>query len=329
MPIARNKTSNGQKNGQKSRRDNALKPSPEEQLGTDPGPVPESVVRDDLLRLVFTTCHPVLTTESRVALTLRLLGGLTTGDVVILGRIMPASNHTFACEVVDGVTRIQAVYKPVSGERPLWDFTDGTLAFREYAAWVVSDALGWDVVPPTVLRNGPAGSGMVQLWCEPDGGVEPVDIVPEDAVPDGYLHVLDAVDDRDRPVALVHEDTRPLRRMAIFDVVVNNTDRKGGHVLAMADGHRFGVDHGVCFHTDDKLRTVLWGWAGDPLSDEETGALAALESDLADGALRRTLEPLLTEREIDRTAWRCRRLIAEGMLPIPSGGWPSIPWPPF
>jgi uncharacterized repeat protein (TIGR03843 family) len=113
--------------------------------------------------------------------------------------------------------------------------------------------------------------------------------------------VLDAVDDRDRPVALVHEDTRPLRRMAIFDVVVNNTDRKGGHVLAMADGHRFGVDHGVCFHTDDKLRTVLWGWAGDPLSDEETGALAALESDLADGALRRTLEPLLTEREIDRT----------------------------
>jgi hypothetical protein len=169
---------------------------------------------------------------------------------------MPASNHTFACEVVDGVTRIQAVYKPVSGERPLWDFTDGTLAFREYAAWVVSDALGWDVVPPTVLRNGPAGSGMVQLWCEPDGGVDPVDIVPEDAVPDGYLHVLDAVDDRDRPVALVHEDTRPLRRMAIFDVVVNNTDRKGGHVLAMADGHRFGVDHGVCFHTDDKLRTV-------------------------------------------------------------------------
>ncbi len=163
----------------------------------------------------------------------------------------------------------------MSGERPLWDFTDGTLAFREYAAWVVSDALGWDVVPPTVLRDGPAGSGMVQLWCEPDGGVDAVDIVPEGAVPDGYLHVLDAVDDRDRPVTLVHEDTRPLRRMAIFDVVVNNTDRKGGHVLAMADGHRFGVDHGVCFHTDDKLRTVLWGWAGDPLSDEETGALAS------------------------------------------------------
>ena len=256
-------------------------------------------------------------------------GDLTTGDVVILGRIMPASNHTFACEVVDGVTRIQAVYKPVSGERPLWDFTDGTLAFREYAAWVVSDALGWDVVPPTVLRDGPAGSGMVQLWCEPDGGVDPVDVVPEDAVPDGYLHVLDAVDDRDRPVTLVHEDTRPLRRMAIFDVVVNNTDRKGGHVLAMADGHRFGVDHGVCFHTDDKLRTVLWGWAGDPLSDEETGALARLAEDLAGGALRRTLEPLLTEREIDRTAWRCRRLLAEGILPIPSGGWPSIPWPPF
>jgi uncharacterized repeat protein (TIGR03843 family) len=254
---------------------------------------------------------------------------LTSGDVVVLGRIMPASNHTFAVEVVDGSTRTQAVYKPVSGERPLWDFTDGTLAFREYAAWVVSDRLGWDVVPPTVLRDGPAGSGMVQLWCEPDAGVDAVDIVPEGAVPEGYLQVLEAVDDRDRPVALVHEDTTALRRMAVFDVVINNTDRKGGHVLAMATGHRYGVDHGVCFHPDDKLRTVLWGWGGDPLTDEETGAVAALEEQLTGGALRTDLAHLLTEQEIDRTAWRCRRMLVEGTLPLPSGGWPSIPWPPF
>ncbi len=128
----------------------------------------------------------------------------------------------------------------------------------------------------------------------------------------------------------MHEDTRPLRRMAVFDMVVNNTDRKGGHVLAMADGHRYGVDHGVCFHTDDKLRTVLWGWAGDPLS--ERGDRCSRGARAGPGrrrAARATLEALLTVREVDRTAWRCQRLLAEGILPIPSGGWPSIPWPPF
>ena len=204
----------------------------------------------------------------------------------MLGRIMPASNHTFLTRL--GEEGVQCVYKPSSGERPLWDFTDGTLAAREYAAWVISDHLGWDVVPPTVLRDGPAGPGMVQLWMESDevdDEPDPVDIVPEGAVPPGYLHVLDATGADDEPVSLVHEDSEPLRRMAVFDIVTNNTDRKGGHVLPMPDGHRYGVDHGVCFHVEDKLRTVLWGWAGQRLSVAERDGVECVLDGLA-GDLR-------------------------------------------
>jgi uncharacterized repeat protein (TIGR03843 family) len=255
---------------------------------------------------------------------------LLESELVIVGRIMPASNHTFLARLGDSGT--ECVYKPSSGERPLWDFTDGTLAAREYAAWVVSAHLGWDVVPPTVLRDGPAGPGMVQLWVDVDETVEPVDVVEEAAVPPGYLHVLDATGALGEPVALVHEDSEALRRMAVFDVVTNNTDRKGGHVLPTSDGHRFGVDHGVCFHVEDKLRTVLWGWAGQPLSPEE---LAGVESVLcgldpgSDLGLRASLEELLTVREVDAVARRCERLLRVGAFPGRRGGWPSIPWPPF
>ncbi len=255
---------------------------------------------------------------------------LLDGQLVVLGRIMPASNHTFLTRLGD--EGVQCVYKPSSGERPLWDFTDGTLAAREYAAWVVSDHLGWDIVPPTVLRDGPAGPGMVQLWMEPEedleDGPDPVEVVPEGEVPPGYLHVLDATGGRDEPVELVHEDSEPLRRMAVFDIVVNNTDRKGGHVLPMPGGHRYGVDHGVCFHTEDKLRTVLWGWAGQRLSSAERAGVEGVVAGL-DGGLRDRLEDLLTVREVDAIGRRCQRLLSKGRFPIPAGGWPSIPWPPF
>ena len=251
-------------------------------------------------------------------------------QLVVLGRIMPASNHTFLTQLGD--SEVQCVYKPSSGERPLWDFTDGTLADREYAAWVVSDHLGWDIVPPTVLRDGPAGHGMVQLWMDsqetPPGRPDTVDVVAEGPVPSGFLHVLDASGADDEPVMLIHEDSDPLRRMAVFDIITNNTDRKGGHVLAMAGGHRHGVDHGVCFHTEDKLRTVLWGWAGQDLTPVE---LAGVESVLAglDADLRDSLEDLLTVREVDAIARRCERLLLVRSFPVPRGGWPSIPWPPF
>jgi uncharacterized repeat protein (TIGR03843 family) len=256
---------------------------------------------------------------------------LREGHLAVEGRIMPASNATFFGAVTLGEQRVQCVYKPVAGERPLWDFPDGTLANREVAAYAVSQALGWDVVPPTILREGPAGPGMVQAWREPDPAQLAVDLVPERKVPSGYLHVLDAYDSRDRPVSLVHEDTAPLRRMAVFDVVVNNADRKGGHVLAMTSGHRYGVDHGVSFHVEDKLRTVLWGWAGEPLDRADAAAVTTLVERLADRGdeLDAVLADLLAPHEQAAMLARCADLLAAGAMPLPSQRRPAIPWPAF
>ena len=240
------------------------------------------------------------------------------------GRIMPASNATFVGEIGD----VRVVYKPVAGERPLWDFPDGTLANREVAAYVVSEALGWDVVPHTFLRQGPHGLGMVQLWQEPDEQQAAVTVVAEGAVPAGFCHVFDGVDELDQAISLVHEDSAALRRMTVFDVLVNNADRKGGHVLEMADGHRYGVDHGVTFHPDHKLRTVLWGWAGDPLDDEERAGVGRLLAGWSDG-LEDELSHLLDEQELTRLRRRAERLLAAGRFPQPRGDWPAIPWPPF
>ncbi|MBS2938082.1 SCO1664 family protein [Nocardioides sp. J2M5] len=247
------------------------------------------------------------------------------GEITLHGRVLPASNATFVGEV-DGV---RVVYKPVAGERPLWDFPDGTLAAREVAAHAVSEALGWDVVPPTVLREGPHGIGMVQLWRDEDPDQAPVDIVAEGTVPDGFRHVFDGLDAHDRGVSLVHEDSPALRRMAVFDVVVNNADRKGGHVLPMPDGHRHGVDHGLTFHVETKLRTVLWGWVGEALVEEELDGLRRLAAAL-DGDLGQALAGLLTGPEVAVTRRRVERLLARGEFPAPaSSSYPVIPWPPF
>ena len=256
---------------------------------------------------------------------------LLDGDLLVEGRVLPASNATFLGRVGPAGATVACVYKPVAGERPLWDFPDGTLARREVAVYAVSEALGWGVVPPTVLRDGPAGVGMVQAWCEPDPGQAPVDLVPRRRVPDGYLHVLDAYDGDDRPISLVHEDSLPLRRMAVLDVLVNNADRKGGHVLAMADGHRYGVDHGVSFHVDDKLRTVLWGWAEDPLDPADAAAVARLLDRVGTTGdpLRAELDELLAGHEVDSLSARCERLLTRRRMPSPSGEWPAIPWPAF
>ncbi len=250
--------------------------------------------------------------------------GLRTGELTLHGRVMPASNATFVGEI-DGV---RVVYKPVAGERPLWDFPDGTLAEREEAAYLVSQALGWDVVPLTFRRDGPHGPGMVQLWQEPDPVQEAVTLVRNAEVPDGFLHVFDGLDERDHVISLVHEDTLELRRMAVFDAVVNNADRKGGHVLAMTGGHRYGVDHGLTFHVEHKLRTVLWGWAGDPLSDADRACLEQL-GDQLEGDLGERLGDLVTWHEVEATRRRVRRLLRVGTLPEPGQGWRAIPWPPF
>jgi uncharacterized repeat protein (TIGR03843 family) len=249
---------------------------------------------------------------------------LLTGEITLHGRVLPASNATF----VGDIEGVQVVYKPIRGERPLWDFPDGTLAGREVASYAVSDALGWDVVPFTFLRDGPHGPGMVQLWREPDDDRSAVDLVRAGAVPDGWLHVFDGVDEHDRGVSLVHEDTLPLRRMAVFDVLVNNADRKGGHVLAMAGGHRYGVDHGVTFHVEPKLRTVLWGWMGEALAGVEVAAVEKVR-DAATDELGDRLRELVTAQEVTALIRRCERLLRRGTLPEPGGAWPVIPWPPF
>ena len=245
------------------------------------------------------------------------------GEITLHGRVMPASNATFVAEV-DGV---RVVYKPVAGERPLWDFPDGTLGFRERAAYVVSEALGWDVVPPTILREGPHGRGMVQLWREPDPQQEAVTVVPEGADPPGYLHVFDGLDQHDRAIALVHEDSVPLRRMAVFDVLVNNADRKGGHVLSGVDGNVYGVDHGVTLHVEDKLRTVLWGWSGKPVDDDTLEAVTGL-GDALGTDLGAELCCHITPREVAALRARVVALLRNPVMPTADRRRP-IPWPAF
>lgn len=242
--------------------------------------------------------------------------------LVLEGRLLSASNASF----VGMLEGRRVIYKPIAGERPLWDFPDGCLAHRELATYVVSEALGWGVVPPTWLGEGPHGPGMLQEWVEEDPLRGAVDIVAPGAVPAGHRAVLEARDADGNPVVLVHEDSEALRRMAILDVLVNNGDRKGGHVLALADGRRLGVDHGVTFHVENKLRTVLWGWLGEPLTADERASIGHV---LADGSLVETLQSLLTGAEIGAFLDRGRSLLEAGAFPAPSGEWPAIPWPAF
>jgi uncharacterized repeat protein (TIGR03843 family) len=170
---------------------------------------------------------------------------------------------------------------------------------------------------------------MVQLWQETDPGQNAVDLVATDDVPEsGWKHVLEGQDEEGRMVALVHEDTPALRRIAVFDVVVNNADRKGAHILAMRDGHRHGVDHGLTFHQDHKLRTVLWGWLGDALTAEETDGVDRVSEGLH-GELGQKLADLLSAEEIAVLAERCARLRSAGRFPAPRGAMPAVPWPLF
>jgi len=265
---------------------------------------------------------------------------LRHGELAVEGRLVDASNATLlAVSALDGV-EITCVYKPTAGERPLWDFPESTLGMREVAAFVVSDALGWGIVPPTVWREaGPFGQGMAQAWVTPEGGGEMqpggglVDVVDRGRVPEGWLEVIDAHGDGGRPVTLVHADDADLRRMCVFDSVVNNADRKGGHVLhgrvqPEAEVATYGVDHGVTFSEDEKLRTVLWGWAGTALQDGVADDLDRL-LDALEGDLGTELSELLTRKEIARTKQRVMRRIREGAYPVPGDGWPSLPWPAF
>ncbi|MGF6832300.1 putative repeat protein (TIGR03843 family) [Paenarthrobacter sp. TE4293] len=250
---------------------------------------------------------------------------LETSELTLTGRITSASNATFLGTIGD----LEVVYKPVAGESPLWDFPHGTLAGREVASYLVSEVFGWDIVPRTWLRDGPLGEGMVQLWQEQDPVHSAVNLVATDQVPTtGWKQVLEGQDEDGRMVALIHEDTPALRRMAVFDVVVNNADRKGDHILAMTGGHRHGVDHGLTFHSDHKLRTVLWGWLGEPLTAEELEGIDRVSEELH-GGLGQDLANLLSTGEIASIARRCAQLRLARRFPGPSGDMPALPWPLF
>jgi len=216
----------------------------------------------------------------------------------------------------------------VRGERPLWDFPDGTLAGREVAAYLVSAASGWDLVPPTVLRDGPFGAGACQLWIDEPADAEPVlGFVPADEVPAGWHAVVSARTPDGTRLVLAHSDDPRLARMAAYDAVVNNADRKGGHVLTAPGDRLFGVDHGVCFHTEDKLRTVLWGWAGAPLPADVVESLDGLRAAL-DGDLGGRLAEHLTATEVAAVRHRLTRLAGTGRFPRPDHDRRPVPWPP-
>jgi hypothetical protein len=233
---------------------------------------------------------------------------LATGELGLLGRLEGSTNHAMLVEVrwtcpgEPSAIVLEAVYKPTAGERPLHDFPDGTLTRREVAAFLVSEVMGWGIVPPTVLREGPFGEGMIQRWIQPDPTVDVIGMV-------------------------VDCDPR-LRRIAVFDAVVNNTDRKGGHLLPVPGGHVYGVDHGVCFSAVPKLRTVLWGWRGRPLEDDELAGLESVREGLK-AALGAELRALLSNGEVAATLARTERLLRDRSFPTPRRDWPAIPFPPF
>ncbi|MFJ1702548.1 SCO1664 family protein [Kitasatospora sp. NPDC088346] len=253
---------------------------------------------------------------------------LGSGALTVHGRVTEASNAVLYCTAeLDGLTA-PCVYKPVAGERPLWDFPDGTLAGREVAAHRLAAATGWQLIPPTVLRDGPHGPGMVQLWIEPDPGAPELLALQDPAGPErGWLPIVRAEVGEGRTALLVHRDDERLRRLAVLDAVLNNADRKGGHWLPAADGRIYGIDHGVTFAVPGKLRTLLWGWAEQPLTDEAREVLDRLAAGL-DGPLARELGPHLTAAELTATRQRVAALRRTGRHPLPSPDWPSIPWPP-
>ncbi|HYN65562.1 MAG TPA: SCO1664 family protein [Ornithinibacter sp.] len=257
---------------------------------------------------------------------------LTSGNLTPVGRIVDSSNGALLCSVsaeggAAAADPLLVIHKPEASERPLWDYPDGTLVARERAAYLVSAAGGFDVVPPTVLRNGPLGPGSVQLWVGPVEGVpDPlVDVTPADAVPAGWVVVLEGESPGGAPVVVSHSPEPALRTVAVLDAVLNNSDRKGSHLLRDGDIVR-GCDHGVSLGVEPKLRTVLWGWAGESLPDADLARLEMLLDALGQG-LADELEALLTPAEVRAVRARTESLLRSRRHPVPQPGWPAIPWP--
>jgi len=237
----------------------------------------------------------------------------------ILGRLENASNNTLLVDIAG----VHYVYKPISGERPLWDFPEGTLAKREVAAFVLSELLGWNIVPQTTLEIGPEGEGSLQLWVE--GAIDDVDLFSPTDIPHGWHHILSGVDESGQQIVLAHSANPLLAKLALFDVIINNADRKAGHILTLKSGHIVGIDHGVAFHAETKLRTVLWGWINALVEPE-------LISDLTSVLLKipsSSLVELLSDEEISALIDRIKEVVHRGVYPEPSAEWPAVPWPVF
>ena len=229
-----------------------------------------------------------------------MIPSLINGELSIIGRLVDASNATLFCELTtDDDQPLKVIYKPGAGERPLWDFPEGNLAGREVAAFQLSEDLGLSVIPETVLREGPFGLGSVQRWIEIDESID---------------------------LSTLGSSTSPeIRDIAFLDILLNNTDRKFGHLLPLEDGRILGCDHGLTFHTEDKLRTVLWQFANEPITPQEEKSLRTLGE---------TLDPeryigLISEEEFAALFMRAERLLNTGRFPLPSEDWPAVPWPPF
>jgi uncharacterized repeat protein (TIGR03843 family) len=234
-----------------------------------------------------------------------ILAVLQKGDLNLEGQFLSGSNYTFLGPVTLDGDVLQAVYKPVRGEQPLWDFPAGSLAHREAAAYIFSEALGWELVPPTIYRRkAPIGPGSLQLYIDHDPN----------------LHYFTLEDD----------DKQRLRPAVLFDLAVNNADRKGGHILRGEDGHFWFIDHGLCFHVEDKLRTVMWDFGGEPFPVDLAVDLERVESDLAaaESSLREDLEKHLRPGEVSALAARIRRMLRSGCFPQPPTSRRYYPWPP-
>jgi len=232
---------------------------------------------------------------------------LTLGQGVIQddhGVLPWGSNYAYLVAVADERLALLAVYKPQRGERPLWDFPEGTLCYREVAAYVVSEALGWAIVPPTVLRGGPYGLGSLQFYVDHDPEINYFTPLPP-------------------------ECGEQLQRMAVFDYLINNADRKGGHCLLDSQGHLWGIDHGLTFHCQPKLRTVIWDYAGQPLPEQIVEDLRTLRRTLRDpeASVRQALQALVSAQEIDALIMRLQHLLKTRQFVLPGRG-PNYPWPP-
>lgn len=221
---------------------------------------------------------------------------LETGELEVIGRLVDASNASLLCKLPD---ERKVIYKPIAGERPLWDFPDGNLASREVAAYYLSEVGKFNLVPKTVLREGPFGLGAVQEWIDVGEGVDVIETA--------------------------QSDDSKIRSLALFDVVINNADRKFGHILITPEGNVFGCDHGVSLHAENKLRTVIWQFTELDLNPSEieqiSGLIKAIDRDY--------LSKLLSKNEVDSIFSRLSTLLQTGRFPAPNPNWPAVPWPPY